>query len=133
MSDPLVFPSDLSTYLSQPNIDTARATQILELAQSLCESVVTPLPATAAAVILDVAARAWGNPTNAQSEGTGPFSVSYGAVSGGLWLTRQNKSALRRLSGSGGAFTIDVMPATAGSNLPWWDYGVYPGDYDTFH
>lgn len=137
MSLPLVSSDDLGTYLNVASIDAARADQILWLAQTLCESVVTPLPTGAEAVILDVAARAWVNPTNSQttSDTAGPFSetTSYSAVAGGLWLTRQNKAVLRRLAGSGGAFTIDAAPATAGTSLPWWDTGTVPygyGDYD---
>lgn len=126
MSDPLVLPSDLATYLSIANIDEDRATLILGLAQGLCESVVSPLPDGAEAVILDVATRAWSNPANTTSDATGPLSTSYGTVSGGLWLTRQNEATLRRLAGGGGAFTIDVMPANAGQNLPWWDAGLGP-------
>ena len=121
MSDPLVTADDLATYLNVAAIDTNRAVQILGLAQSLCESVVSPLPDGAEAVILDVATRAWVNPANTQSDTTGPLSTSFGAVSGGLWLTRKNTSTLRRLAGGGGAFSIDMLPADAGTNLPWWD------------
>jgi hypothetical protein len=127
VSDLLVFPEDFGAYLSLPDIDENRAEQVLRLAQSLCESIVTPLPSGADAVILDVAARAWTNPGNAQSMTTGPYSASYGPASGGLWLTRQNKATLRRLSGSGGAFSIDVAPSTVGQALPWWDNGYFYG------
>lgn len=132
MSDPIVDPTDLGIYLGITDIDQVRATLILQQAQALCESVVTPLPAGATAVMLDVAARAWANPLNAQQQGAGPFTVGYGAVSGGLWLTQQNKATLRRLAGGGGAFTFDTMPATAGQGLPWWDINVgpFPGDWD---
>jgi hypothetical protein len=59
-----------------------------------------------------------------------------GGAPGGLWLTRQNKNALRRLSGSGGAFTVDTLPSTAGTMLPPWEVnrwgssGVYGSDWD---
>jgi len=105
-------------------VDFFRADLILGAAQSLCEAIVLPLPAGAEAVILDVATRAWVNPTNAQTEGTGPYHVGWGPVSGGLWLTRQNRATLRGLAHSGGAFTVDMLPATAGQSLPWWDSGV---------
>lgn len=124
MSDPIVDPSDLGTYLGVDTIDQGRASLILANAQTLCESVVTPLPAGAAAVVLDVAVRAWSNPANTTSEGTGPFSVNWGAISGGLWLTRQNKATLRRLAGVGGAFTFDPTPADAATGLPLWDQNV---------
>jgi hypothetical protein len=126
-SIPLVSTTDLGTYLGAPNLDTVRATLVLQNAQLLCESLVSPLPAAAAAVVLDVAARAYTNPQNVQQETTGPFSAAFGAVAGGLWLTQQNKATLRRLSGRGGAFTIDTMPATAGQNLPWWDWSTSSG------
>lgn len=130
MSDPILDPSDLATYLGvdPSTIDTARAEQVLGFAQALCETVVSPLPAAAAAVVLDVAVRAWANPQNLMSESTGPFSANFGRIGdGGLWLTRQNKAALRQLAGGGGVFTVDILPATAGQNLPWWDSasGVY--------
>lgn len=119
---------DFRTYLSlDGDIDEGRAQQILDLAWILCESVVSPMPAGAEAVVLDVAARAWSNPRNAQSMTTGPYSASFGAVAGGLWLTRQNKATLRRLAGGGGAFSIDVAPASAGQSLPWWDNGYFYG------
>jgi hypothetical protein len=90
-------------------------------AVALCQTIVTPLPTGASAVVLDVAARAWANPTNANAEGAAPFSVNWGAVSGGLWLTKQNKAALRRLAGLGGAFTFDPTPTDAGTGLQPWD------------
>jgi hypothetical protein len=115
-----VTPADFGTYLGA-SVDTDRAQLLIDLASQLCESIVNPLPVGADAVVLDVAMRAYSNPSNVVSQGAGPFPVTYGAVGGGLWLTRQNKATLRRLAGSGGAFTIDTMPATAGTGLPWWE------------
>jgi hypothetical protein len=57
---------------------------------------VTPLPGGADAVVLDVAARAYSNPSNVQTQATGPYSATFGALGGGLWLTRQNKAAAGR-------------------------------------
>lgn len=129
MSTPIVTADDLGTYLGS-TVDTVRATQLIGWAQALCESVVTPLPAGSEPVVLDVAARGYTNPTNAHQETAGPFSASFGTVAGGLWLTRANKSTLRRLAGGGGAFTVDTTPANAGQNLPPWDVGTYYGiDY----
>jgi hypothetical protein len=45
-------------------------------------------------------------------------------MSGGLWLTRNDKATLRRLNGGGGAFTIDTVPAGAGEALPPWGTGT---------
>lgn len=128
-----VTPTDLGTYLNADiATDDPRATQIIGNAVSLCESIVSPLPDGSDAVVLDVSARAYVNPANAQQQTTGPFSVGYGAVAGGLWLTRQNKATLRRLAGGGGAFSFDTTPATAGQNLPWWDTGnPWVGDWDS--
>jgi hypothetical protein len=129
-----VTPADLGTYLSA-TVDDDRGQLLLDLAQQLCESIVKPLPNGADAVVLDVAARAYSNPTNAVQQGAGPFSANFGPVGGGMWLTRQNKATLRRLAGSGGAFSIDTMPAAAGTDLPPWEinrwggYGNY-GDWD---
>ena len=133
-----VTPANLATYLLDPTISTdanksARAQYIIDQATTLCSAVVDPLPDGADAVVLDVVTRAWSNPSNAQSQSMPVGSVSYGAVSGGLWLTRQNRQTLRTLAGGGGAYTIDVTPAGAATNLPWWDVdsGVpVGGDWD---
>jgi hypothetical protein len=88
---------------------------VLDKATALCLSVVNPIPIGGNAVILDVAARAFLNPGNLTAQAAAPFSATYGSVSGGLWLTRQNTRTLRRLAGSGGAFTIDTMSRGVGS------------------
>lgn len=111
MSVPLADSADLQSFLGLDSIDDARATLILGLAQDLCESIVAPLPDTARAVVLAVAARAYTNPGNVQQETTGPFSASYGAAAGGMYLTRPDKATLRRLAGSGGAYSIETLPA----------------------
>lgn len=129
---------DFALYLNNPGLDKTRAAFILAKAQQLCEVVVKPLPAGADVVILDVAERAFSNPTNVSgsialySEGEGPFNSSTpGTTSGGLWLTQENKRTLRNLAGKGGAFTIDTLPVNAGTQLPWWDTGVtFAGDWD---
>lgn len=132
MTTSIVSTDDLAIYLGQASIDEDRASLILASAQAMCESIVKPLPDGASAVVLDVAARAWTNPTNAQSQSAGPYNTSFGPVSGGLWLTRQNRATLRNLAGRSGAFTIDTTPADAGQNLPWWDAGQPSGfgDWD---
>jgi hypothetical protein len=129
----LPIPEDLGTYLGS-EVDPARAKLIISGAIALCSSIVDPLPEAALSVVLDVAARAYTNPTAVPNQAAGPFTV--GSAPGGLWLTRQNKATLRRLAGSGGAFTIETMPSTAGTVLPpwerntWGESGVYGTDWD---
>ena len=121
--------TDLATYLSSPDLDTDRATQILGLAQDLCETIVSPLPVTARSVVLGVAARAFNNVTSAHSVGIGSANVSYGSQGsstgvGGLYLSRSDIRTLRLLAGRGGAFSIDPTPADAGEGLMPWDQNV---------
>ena len=99
MSDPIADPSDLAVFLGT-DVDENRATLFLQLAQDKCESIVTPLPATALGVILDVAARGYGNPSGATQTAVGPFAQT---LPGGVWLTKANITELRRLGGGGGA------------------------------
>jgi hypothetical protein len=125
--------TDFALYLNNPAAGTdPRARFILDKAQQLCETIVKPLPAGSDIVILDVAERAYANPTNVRgsvalySEGEGPFADnSGGTVAGGLWLQENNVKTLRRLAGqSGGAFTIDLLPAGyTPPSLPPWDSG----------
>lgn len=117
-----VTPNDLSDFLGV-QVDTVRAVTILKYAQLLCESVVTPLPDTALPVIVDIAVRAYQNPGATPAQGAGPFTL--GSMPGGIYLTRRNKADLRRLAGGSGAFSIDPLPAAAGTGLPWWD-GYWP-------
>ena len=119
-----VTPADLGTYLGV-TVDNTRAQYLIDRATDLCTSLVNPLPTGSDAVVLDVAARAYLNPGNAQTQGTGPYSVGFGPVGGGLWLTRQNKATLRRLGGGGGAFSFDTMPSTAAQNIPWWEQNTW--------
>lgn len=118
-----VLATDLQTYLGLDTIDTGRATYLIGLATQLCQSIVNPLPDGSDAVVAAVAARAYTNPASVTQESTGPFSANYGPVGGGVKLTKQEERTLRRLAGGGGAFTFDVMPTTAGQNLPPWDAG----------
>jgi hypothetical protein len=118
---------DFALYINNQSLDRDRASYLLNLSQTLCESFVSPLPVGAEAVILDVAERAFSNPTfmggglGLYSEDVGPFSTTTpGTTGGGVWLSQRNRATLRRLAGGGGAFTIDVMPATAGANVTTW-------------
>lgn len=130
MSTPIALPSDLATYLGvdPTKLDDDRATLMLQLAQDKCESLLSPLPDTALGVVLDVAARAYTNVTNAQTESAGPFQVSHGAISGGMWLTRANMAELRRLGASSGAFSVDPTPADAGPTLVYPQIPIDPQD-----
>lgn len=125
MTAAIATPEDLGRYLDLPEVDEDRAILLIQLAQDKCTAVVSPLPDEARGVVLDVAARAYINPGMVQQQAIGSVSVSYGTPTGGLWLTKANIADLRRLSGRTGAFTIDTMPATAGTSLPWWDNGLY--------
>jgi hypothetical protein len=103
--------SDLGVYLGDPGIDATRATLLIGYATSLCGTIVTPLPTGADAVILDVAARAYVNASNVTQVGLGSGQVTFGSQgrAGGLYLTKSNKSTLRRLAGRSGAFAIDLV------------------------
>ncbi len=103
----------LALYLGLPEIDGARADLLIAQAVALCETVVKPLPDQATAVVLSAAARAYVNPQSVSYETIGPMSVQRPQGSGGLYLTKADKTALKSLAGRGGAFTVDPTPATA--------------------
>jgi hypothetical protein len=112
MSTPIAQPSDLELFLgmTEGTINQDRATQIIGFAQTLCESIVYPLPSGAEAVVIMVASRAFSNPQAIVSETVGPFNVNRGA-NGGLYLTRQDKATLQRLNGGVTAFSIETLPS----------------------
>jgi hypothetical protein len=113
MSDLIVSADDLGVYLSSQglsssNFNTARATQLLIWAQQLCETEVSPLPTGAEPIVIDVAQRMYTNPTNVTQQSVLNASASYGGVRGGIWLTKANKAALRRLSGKANVWEVDM-------------------------
>lgn len=110
MSDPVATSEDLRLYLGLESIAADRATLLLQLAQDLCESVVVPLPAGAKVVVLGVAVRAFTNPAQAQMQMAGPFQAQFSPNVGGMYLSRADKAALRRMAGAGLAFSIDILP-----------------------
>jgi hypothetical protein len=117
VSTPIATSTDLELYLGQEpgTINPARADQILSMAQDLAETIVTPLPAAAKAVVLAVSARAYNNVTSAHQMGLGSAQVSYGAQNssmgvGGLYLSRSDKATLRALAGRGSAFSAGTLP-----------------------
>ncbi|MEU9442877.1 hypothetical protein AB0D42_18530 [Streptomyces sp. NPDC048304] len=103
----------LGLYLDLPEINGNRADLLIAQAVALCETVVKPLPDQATAVVLSVAGRGYVNPQQVSYETIGPMSVQRPQGSGGLYLTKSDRTALKSLAGRGGAFTIDPTPATA--------------------
>ncbi|MET9813147.1 hypothetical protein [Streptomyces sp. NPDC006355] len=115
----------LGLYLGMSEVDGPRADLLIEQAVALCETVVKPLPDQATAVVLSAAGRAYVNPQQVSYETIGPMSVQRPQGSGGLYLTKADKTALKSLAGRGGAFTVDPTPATADPSptYPVDDYG----------
>lgn len=109
----------LALYLGLEEIAGDRADLLIEQATALAQSVVKPLPDEATAVVLSVAARAYVNPQQVSYETIGPMSVQRPTGSGGLYLTKADKAALKSLAGRGGAFTIDPTPETADPSPSW--------------
>jgi hypothetical protein len=109
----------LGLYLGLDEILGERADLLLATATALCKTIVSPLPEGAEAVVLSVAGRAYVNPQQVSYETIGPMSVQRPSGSGGLYLTKADKSALKSLAGRGGAFTVDPTPATADPSPTW--------------
>ncbi|MDX2837987.1 hypothetical protein PV377_03035 [Streptomyces ipomoeae] len=109
----------LCLYLGLDEIDGNRADLLIASAISLSQTIVKPLPEGAEAVVLSVASRAYVNPQQVSYETIGPMSVQRPSGSGGLYLTKSDKSALKSLAGRGGAFTVDPTPATADPSPTW--------------
>ncbi|MET7975723.1 hypothetical protein ABZW44_22310 [Streptomyces mirabilis] len=118
----------LGLYLGLDEILGDRADLLLATATALCKTIVSPLPEGAEAVVLSVAGRAYVNPQQVSYETIGPMSVQRPSGSGGLYLTKADKSALKSLAGRGGAFTVDPTPADADPTPTWPLDGSYgPG------
>ncbi|MFJ9671318.1 hypothetical protein ACIRP5_11090 [Streptomyces sp. NPDC101221] len=109
----------LGLYLGLGEIQGDRADLLIASATALCQTIVKPLPEGAEAVVLSVAGRAYVNPQQVSYETIGPMSVQRPQGSGGLYLTKADKSALKSLAGRGGAFTIDPTPADADPSPTW--------------
>lgn len=121
----------LGMYLGLDEIDGDRADLLIQQAVALAESVVKPLPDQATAVVLSVAGRAYVNPQQVSYETIGPMSVQRPSGSGGLYLTKADKAALKSLAGRGGAFTVDPTPATADPSPTWPLDDLYlDGEYE---
>ncbi|MBQ1163335.1 hypothetical protein KBZ21_35685, partial [Streptomyces sp. A73] len=85
----------LSLYLGLPEIQGERADLLNAQAVALCETVVKPQPDQATAIVLSVAGRAYVNPQQVSNETIGPMSVQRPQGSGGLYLTKADKAALK--------------------------------------
>jgi hypothetical protein len=121
----------LGLYLGLDEIQGDRADLLIASAVSLCQTVVKPLPEGADAVVLSVAGRAYVNPQQVAYETIGPMSVQRPQGSGGLYLTKADKSALKSLAGRGGAFTVDPTPPTADPSPTWpVDDTVFADEYE---
>ncbi|MFE2973382.1 hypothetical protein [Streptomyces sp. NPDC059258] len=118
----------LGMYLGVGEIDGDRADLLIQQAVALAQSVVRPLPDDASAVVLSVAGRAYVNPQQVSYETIGPMSVQRPTGSGGLYLTKADKAALKSLAGRGGAFTVDPTPASADPSPTWPVDEVFFGD-----
>jgi hypothetical protein len=135
MTAPIPTPADLTpadlALFRGGQVDDERAQFFLDLAMQVCEAYASPLPDTAAAVVLAVADRAYMVPTDTFSyETAGSFSRN--VRGGGLRLTREDKRALDRAAGRGGAFTINPTPVDAGADLPPWDANIaWPESYES--
>lgn len=129
----IVTPTTLGVYLNITiAADDARAQMLIDDAISQALSIITVgavpdtgateanLPAGAASVIRAAVARQWLNPSGVTQETAGSFSLTRPASTGSMF-SKAEILALRRLAGRSGAFTIDVMPATAATDLPPWD------------
>jgi hypothetical protein len=124
-STPLIDPSDLGVLLyDSDSIDEPRAKLMIRYAQDLCESVVSPLPASCAVVVARVASRGYTTTTSTRGAHMSMAGSAFGmppGADGGVFLTRQDKSDLRRLAGNSNAFTINLLPSTYQTIQPPWD------------
>lgn len=130
MADPIVDVPDLAVYLNDPSIDADRAAAFITDAQTLCESVIEPLPVTAAIVVKRVAARAY---VTAASSRTAQLQAAGSPYAGNaatwVYLTQYDIEDLRRLNNTGGAFSVDLLPAGYTPPASWTALTV--GDWDT--
>jgi hypothetical protein len=106
--------------MNDDDLDASRAEDLIADAQTLCEGVVSPLPGTAAIIIKRIAARAYVTTITrvAQAQAAGSPFAAAGAA--GVWLSPADIADLRRMSGTGGAFTIGLLPADYVAPVPPW-------------
>lgn len=147
MSDPLIDVNDLATYMADESIDEPRALLMLSLAQTACESVLSPLPAGAVPIVMRIAARGYTSVTSSgvQAAMSGsPFGVTPGGAGGVYVTTKDEYDLLRCVQSAQGvsAFTIHTRPggpsraADSGGGWVWpsenemehavaWPYGTF--------
>lgn len=116
-----VEPEDLATSLNDVSINEDRAQHFIDRAVTLCQSIINPLPDEADVVVERVAARAYFSTTSARQYQLDAAEAAFGTQPGpvgGVYLTRADKADLRRLSGGGGAFSIDLLPTDYVAPLP---------------
>lgn len=125
---PSLSPDDLTTALKTmlgggAAWDEARARLIVELALQRAEDILTPVPARARPLLLDVVVRGYSIQPGVQSTSVGPFSTTYqSAARAGVYLTDDERAQLRAMTGDDataehGAFTIH--PGRSGSRRAW--------------
>jgi len=128
--------SEFASFL-QVDVDTATANLVLlDLAQGQIVDEIgvrDPWPATAKAIALSAAKRAYVNPEGVSSETMGGVSVSYADGNMGVFLTDDERARLQRVGG-GGSAAFSVVPTH--ETPPWYGpdplnpYIDWRGDFD---
>lgn len=113
----------------QEDLDTATANLVLlDLAQGQIIDEIgarDPWPATAKAVALSAAKRAYVNPDGASSETVGGTAIAYTDGNMGVFLTEEERNRLQRVGGGGtAAYSINPWYESA----PWYGTGQYGTD-----
>lgn len=113
--------SEFASFL-QVDVDTATANLVLlDLAQGQIVDEIglrDPWPATAKAVALSAAKRAYVNPDGASTETVGGTVVAFSDGNMGVFLTEEERSRLQRVGGGGTA---------SYSITPWYEPATWYG------
>lgn len=122
------------------SVDSARAAALLEDASALARAeagvtwtdettgVVTGLPDVVASVVMNAARRAYVNPDMLQSESVAGWSGSYSSSSPDVYLTKGERSIIRRAVGKSGLWSQSVTRLDVGElDVP----GLHPAYVDT--
>jgi hypothetical protein len=109
----------------QEDLDTATANLVLlDLAQGQIVDEIgarNPWPATAKAVALSAAKRAYVNPDGASTETVGGTTTAYTDGNMGVFLTEEERARLQRVGGGGtAAYSINPSYETP----PWYGTGL---------